>query len=504
MRTNRTIKNIITTFIPYIIIGVLGFLKVRVFVNYLNDDIYSLNQLFYQVLGYLSLVDSGFGLLIVQKLYKEFADKNKKEINNIYSTAKIFFRNIGLIILFLGFIVSFFIHLFTKADISNLYIQIVFIIFVIRNIVDYFYSAPRYIMQADQKLYKINYLVNSIRILQIISEIVLVILGCNYLLVLIPGIFISLFINMIINRRVYKEYPWLKDQKNYNKKYVEGSKYIISQKLAGIFHNNTDIVLLSTFVNPLNVVIYSSYNYICKFITDISYMLANAVIPSFANAINDKNVDNKQKIFSELDTLFLFMASFVSIMLYLLLNPFISLWVGDKYVVSEITTILFIIITFRYISIRMMYAVINSNGLFKETKNIIISEAVLNCIISLGLIFIYGLNGVLIGTVLSTYLTTFWFFPKLIYKKVFKLSSKNYFIKYFAVVLLTFGFITLLSFINLPSIKNIYEWIKWGIIYSIIVIVILLIVYTILFKSFRSLFERAKYFINSRRNKNEN
>jgi len=504
LRTQKTIKNIISTFIPYILIGILGFIKVKVFVHFLNDDIYSLNQLFYQVLGYLSLVDSGFGLLIVQKLYKAFSDNNEDEINNIYSTAKIFFRNIGLIILSLGFIVSFFIHIFTKANISNFYIQIVFIIFVFRNIIDYFYSSPRYVIQADQKMYKINYLINVIRILQIISEIVLVSLGFDYLIILIPGIFISIIINVIINRLVYNEYPWLKDTKKYNKEYVSGSRYIISQKIAGIFHNNTDIVLLSTFIDPLNVVIYSSYNYICKFITDTSYMLANAVIPSFANAINDKKVDNKQKIFSELNMLFLFISSFVSIMLYLLLNPFISFWVGEKYVVSNFTVLLFIIITFRYISIRMMYVVINSNGLFKETKNIIISEAVINCIISVILIFKYGLNGVLIGTILSAYLTTFWFFPKYIYNNVFKTSSRNYFLKYLFVVVITFGLILLINFIKLPKITNIYIWLKWALIYAIIVLLILLIIYYICFKSFRSLFERAKYFLMNRRCKYEN
>ena len=47
MRTKNSLKNIASVIIFNVIIGVLGFVKARVFVDGLNNDVYSLNQLFH-------------------------------------------------------------------------------------------------------------------------------------------------------------------------------------------------------------------------------------------------------------------------------------------------------------------------------------------------------------------------------------------------------------------------------------------------------------------------
>ena len=100
MRTKNSLKNIISVVIFNLIIGILGFIKVRVFVDGLSNDIYSLNQLFYQIFGYLTIADVGFGLILNKKLYSALAKNDKKEVNKIYSTSKKFYKYLGI-----GFII---------------------------------------------------------------------------------------------------------------------------------------------------------------------------------------------------------------------------------------------------------------------------------------------------------------------------------------------------------------------------------------------------------------
>ena len=99
MRISNSIKNLLTTIIPYLIIGLLGFVRVRIFVEYLGEDISSINQLFYNVLAYLSLAESGIGVFIVQKYYKCLLDDDKKKINALYSTSKIYFSSLFYLII---------------------------------------------------------------------------------------------------------------------------------------------------------------------------------------------------------------------------------------------------------------------------------------------------------------------------------------------------------------------------------------------------------------------
>ena len=316
MRTKRSFNNLISVTFFSLVIGILGFIKVRVFVNGLSSDIYSIHQLFYQIFGYLTIADIGFGLILNKNFYEAFAKDDKKLINKIYSTSKKFYNYIGVIMITASVIISFFVNYLTKADIDNGYIQIVFIIFIIRNVIDYFFVAPRFVMDADQKNYKINYLIKIAKIIEILVEIVLVLLGVNYLIVLLPAFFITLFVDLYINQKIYREYPFLKNDKSFNKEYLKGTKDLISLKLSGLMNSNTDIILISTFINPISVIIYTSYVYITKFVSDTIFLIANAITPSFANVINKDGTEKGYDVFNDLSIFFLFVAAFTSIMMY--------------------------------------------------------------------------------------------------------------------------------------------------------------------------------------------
>lgn len=504
MRTKNSLKNIVSVVIFNVIIGILGFVKARVFVDGLNNDIYSLNQLFYQIFAYIAIADIGFGLIINKQLYKALSKDDKKEVNNIYSSAKIFFRNIGLIMFGIALVISFFVQYLTKADVSPWYIQIVFIIFIFRNIVDYFFIAPRSVLEADQKLYKINHLFRMIKILETIVEIVLVLLGVNYLVVLLPGIAITILMDLYMNSKVYKEYPWLKDTKKFNKKHLSGTKHVVVQKVCGLLSCNTDIILVSTFINPLNVIVYTSYNYVCQYLADTFYIIGNAITPSLANLIHKENEEKKYSVFTEINILFFFMASFVMIMLYCFLTPLISFWMGSEYTGGWIILLFFCLITFQKLSDRPLGIVINSCGLFKETQTAHIVEAIMNLVISLILVKPLGILGVLIGTFVSKLLVTTIQYPACIMKNIFNRSMFKYLLNYFIVLAINLVFIFVLHNV-VPQVDTILSWFIYVILFAVIVAIALFIIYFISFRSFKLLVNRGidyvKAFFNKRANK---
>ncbi len=118
MRKEKSIKNFITSIIPYVILLLLGFLRVSVFIKYLGDEKYALNSLFYQIFIYLSLAEAGAGAYILQLYYKCFANDDKKGIVNIYNSAKELLKKIAFIILGIGILVSFFLKIFTNNSLS--------------------------------------------------------------------------------------------------------------------------------------------------------------------------------------------------------------------------------------------------------------------------------------------------------------------------------------------------------------------------------------------------
>ncbi len=498
MRTKNSLKNIISVVVFNLIIGILGFIKVKVFVGGLTDDIYSVHQLFYQIFGYLTIADIGFGLVLNKNFYEAFAKDDKKIINKIYSTSRKFYNIIGIFMMACALVISFFVSYLTKANIDNSYLQLIFIIFIFRNVLDYFFVAPRFVMDADQKNYKINYLLKSAKILEIVSEIVLVLLKVNYVFILIPGIFITLFFDLYINRKVYREYPFLHNDKSFDKEYLNGTKDLISLKLTGLANSNTDIILLSAFVNPISVIIYTSYSYITKFVSDTIFVAASAITPSFANVLNKEGEEKAYSVFKEINIFFLFIASFSFIMLYTFLNNLIILWIGREYLASNLAAILFCLICFYNIANRSFVITINSKGLFKETKAIMMVEAILNIILSLLLIKKLSLVGVLLGTVVASYTTTFIYEAFYLHRKVFNKNILKYFITYFSVLALSFGCIYALSLYNFP-IYNVISFIGCVLIISVVVALFLFICLFIMFKEFRDLVDRGLLLLKGRK-----
>ena len=98
--------------IPYLIIGVIGLVKMNALINYIGDVGNGYYQTINQIISYVFLAQAGFSDAVIYSLYKPFAEKNKDDINAIYGGARKVFKIIGLIILGIIFLVTAGLYLF--------------------------------------------------------------------------------------------------------------------------------------------------------------------------------------------------------------------------------------------------------------------------------------------------------------------------------------------------------------------------------------------------------
>lgn len=488
MRKSNSIKNFITSVIPFLILVLLGFFRVNVFIDQLGIEIYAINQLFFQLFAYISLVEAGVGTLIQQYYYKYLVLDKKDKIIAIYKKSKDLLRKISIIILIIGFILSFFLLLFTNNSLSLWYMQIVFMIFLFRSVLEYLMFSPRLLLQADQKIYKINIQLNVYRILEYVIEIILLYLGFNYFSILIASTIIRFLSFYYSNRKIFKEYPWLLNTKEVEDIKIKGIDNIFFHKISGSVYNNTDILLISSFLSPLMVTIYASYNYIVKFIGDLISILSGSIISSFGNVVYKENDKDKLTIFEELNSLFMFCAMFFTIAIYFTIDSFVVLWIGSDKLIPSLSLIFMNAVSFHFIANRALLIIRDVNGLFKETQTIAIAEAIIKLTLSIILIKSYGLNGILFATLITTITTSFWFYPNYIYKNIFKTSPLNYYFKYIFSVIITLLLIIISRIIlGEIDIDNYFSWFIYASCYSIIILIILIFSNYLMFKSFRRL-----------------
>lgn len=504
MRTKKGILNFLSGYVFYFVLAILGFIKVRVFISSLGDSLYALNQLYVNLFSYLTLAEAGIGAAFTYRLYKKLADKDYDGINKIYSGTKAIFRNIGFLIIALGLVCAFFVPFLIKGNMfNNLYLYLTFMLFIGQNVVDYFMMVPRYIMQADQQQYKINIRYYGFRIFEVCLQIFLLYLAVDYVFILIPSIFIAIGQNIAINRKINKIYPWLKETKDKDFSNKEDIKHMVVHRLTGVISNNIDIVILSSFTSSVVVTVYASYNYLTKFAIDTTAQIFNALKDGLGNVVETESKEKIKKIIDEFFVLFSYIATIVTVFLFIAMNDFVTLWVGKKYVISLLTLVLFLIILYYQISIRSISIVRTAMGLFKETKVMAAVEALLNLILSLILVKFLGLNGVLIGTIIAFLATNFWYFPYVIYKKLFNIGILEYMLKLLLNIILVLALCLLINpiynLINIGFIKvALINWLFNSLIVGVIIVAITSICYYFLHPEFKVTLNRIKHLIKQK------
>ena len=140
-----------------------------------------------------------------------------------------------------------------------------------------------------------------------------------------------------------------------------------------------------------------------------------------------------------------------------------------------------------------MIVTINSVGLFKETKIPTIIEAICNFIISIVLIRKFGILGVLLGTIISKFITIIYN-PLCIKKYVNKKNMKTYYFQYLINVIIFTVLVFAFNFCKL-NLESVFQWILYVIIFAILILVFMFVVYYVFFNSFRLVIKRLKEYV---------
>ncbi|WP_164880662.1 polysaccharide biosynthesis C-terminal domain-containing protein [Clostridium manihotivorum] len=474
--------------VSQIVSMIFQFVARMVFIKSIGIGLLGINSTFSSVLAAFSLAELGFQTAIVYSLYSPLNSNDKSEINKIVNVFKFVYRAIGIFfivasIAFLPFIPK----ILTNVDI-NKYIYIFFLLQSSASVCSYFLAYKRTLLYADQKNYIsqiIDLIANVVfNILQIISLAVFK----NYLIYLVLKLLQVFISNMIVNIACIRIYPYLHSEK-IDKSILQGIwsnvKNVFVGKVAGYIYTSTDNLVISTVVSTVSVGYLVNYTTITYNLKAITNSILNPIAPIIGNHLTSENSKNdKEHIFSVYTHVRFIIAIMLIVPTTVLIDDFVSMWVGRIYIMPKIIVILLVADLFIHLVHSACCDYINGMGLFKHDRNIAIVGAAVNIIVSIILAKLIGIEGVLIGTVVSQII--FWIGRSIIvYKACFNLELKRfnrYWIKNIVYIVATAFMILASKFIySLINIKQpVFKFILGGIITECIVGV----VYVCIFRSF--------------------
>lgn len=455
-RSKNASINAASSVLSNFIIILINFLARTVFIQYLGKEYLGLNGLYTNILSVLSFAELGIGTSINYYLYKPIHDKNNQKIFAYMSLYKKTYRIISVIVLFIGLLILPFLKYFINnmESYGNVNIYVIFVLFLLNSSLTYLNSYKRSLVVANQKKYIDNINHTSCVLILNIIQILILVYSQNYYLFLIIQIIFTIIENIIITNIANKLFPFLKEKSNSSlskteKEEIKKSVFAnMCHKVGSTFVSSTDNIILSSYISTIIVGVYSNYLMVVSALKTLIFQCFSAITATIGNLAADGDSGKIKKSFLIVNDINYLIVSFCSIVLILLINPFIYLWLGSEYILP-FNTVLLIIINFYIYSMRQtLFVYKNSFGLFIKDKYVPFLESVVNIVSSIFLLNYFGINGVLLGTIISSATTVFLVEPTIIYRYVVKEKIRKYYVNYFIKIgcLSVYCFIVLILF----------------------------------------------------------
>ena len=259
---------------------------------------------------------------------------------------------------------------------------------------------------------------------------------------MLTQILFTIIENFLIARYSDKKYkafnnkninPLSKEEKNSIWKNVRA---LSISKISHVCLNSTDNIIISTFVGISWVGLLSNFTLIVDAVTGVLSQITQAITASVGNFFAKEEKKAGYELFKKIDFMNFWLYGFSAVAMIILLNPFITLWIGEEYTLN-FSTVIVIAVNFLIAGfMSTLWTFRSTLGLFTQGQLRPIVVAVINIIFSIILSFKFGVTGVLAATAISRLCVNFWYDPWIIHKYGFGVSVKPFFKKYLFRVLL--------------------------------------------------------------------
>lgn len=463
MRVKSSLINIGAGLANQIIITLLSFISRTVFIYTLGIEYLGINGLFTNILAMLTLAEAGLGASIMYSLYKPVAENDQYRINVLMNFYKNAYMVIALVILALGLAIMPFLDFIIKdSKVEN--IHTIYLIFLLNTVAPYFYVHKSSFLNVCQKSYIVTAIYSVSSILSVLIKIAILHYTENYILYLVIDSVITITNSIILAVIVNRMYPYLKNKvkgkldNDTKKDITKNVKAIVLQNIGNYLVIGTDNIIISSFVSVAAVGLYSNYNMLIEICRTFINQVFNNIYHSVGNLVAKENVEKVYSIYKTYRFLNFWLYSFFTIFLAVMLEDFIALWIGSEFVMEEGLLLVLMIIFYERGIRNSITTIKTTSGIFNEDRFAPLCQAAINLIVSIILVQKMGIIGVFIGTIVGALAVPFWTAPYLVFKMVFKIPVRSYFIVYISYLVIGTGtyYTTYLitEFLQVDSVQN--------------------------------------------------
>lgn len=430
-RTKKSIRNIIFSLSFQLLTLILSFINRTIFINILGVGYLGISGLFSDILNMLSLADLGFSVALTYSMYKPLAEKDYKRLAGLINLYKKVYRIIALAVTLIGLSLVPFLKYLVRLNHPIANLNLYYLLFLANTVASYLVVYKTAILTADQKEYILNKNRSIFSVLQTIGTTLFLWLTHNYTVYLCIQVLFTYITNFYCSYIAEKEYPFIKQKIKLPlsevREIFRNLYSVFLYKVSGVLLNATDNTLISVLVNTEMVGYYSNYSMIVVNATNIINTIFYSLTASLGNLVIVGNSKRRYEVFRMIQSVSIIVSTICVCGFTFLIQDFIRIWLGNKFVLDPIILIAIIINFYLGIVLLPVWVYREATGLYRQTKYVMVVTAVINLVLSVIMGKWLGVAGILFASAIARLVTYFWFEPILLFKEYFNESSWIYF-----------------------------------------------------------------------------
>lgn len=405
MNDSKKIRNnLILGILGQVVALALGIVVPKLILDNYGSEVNGLLSSVTNIYAYIAIVEAGVAAASCQALYKTIANKDKAETSAVLAATNKYYHRTGVIYFGLIILFSVLYPILISSNIPYTTIVLVILFNGFGNIVNYFFHGKYLILlKADGKNYIRTGLEMFTNAFKQISKIVLISLGFDIVLVQFVAMLASFIQMLYITYYIKKHYSWVDLKVKPNDKAISQSKNVFVHEINYLITANVDTVLLTVFTTLKTVSVYAMYHLLFDMINRVLRTIRDSLEFKVAHAFH---TDKKQflRLFNAFETYYITLAFSLFTIAGFFVLPFLNLYtsgVDDINYIDKYLPYLFVAVNLLSAGRYTSEAMVHISGHFKQTQNSAVIETVINIVSSVIFINLWGIYGVLIGTVVS-------------------------------------------------------------------------------------------------------
>ncbi len=411
MRKLLLAKNTAASLIAQITTLICGFILPRLFLQHYGSEVNGLVNSISQFLSVIAFLELGVGAVVQSSLYKPLAEKDNQQISKVMVSANKFFQRLARILLVYVISLMIIYPFIANQNFGFIYTATLIAAISISSFAQYYFGIVNsLLLNADQRGY-IQYNAQTVTIIlnTIVCAIMISMDGTIQIVKLVTSL---IYLARPIILQIYVNNHYTINWKiKYTQEPIKQKWNGVAQHVASVVLDGTDTIVLTVFSTLSNVSIYSVYFLVVKGVKTLFLSVTNGIQALIGELWAKQELDQLKRFFGWIEWLIHTGTTYVFSCTAALIVPFIQVYtfgIRDANYIQPTFAILLTLANAMH-CLRLPYNImVLAAGHYKQTQRNYIVAAILNIVVSVLTVKIWGLIGVAIGTLVAMTYQTIW------------------------------------------------------------------------------------------------